>query len=166
MEKVFGRLGTGERPVVFIAPLINSHDKDPDCVAGGELVSSALEEEIVPVKDNLAFVDLIGFWTEVDFANLASVARVPADDDQEMLALAGFFGRSVCFQADVVMQGTAKKDVIPGGRVECRNTNVRVMFFDGPASPVVVVRRMRQPVKKVRCDCGSRNINHTCWIPI
>jgi len=28
MEKVFGRLCAGERPLIFITPLINSHDED------------------------------------------------------------------------------------------------------------------------------------------
>ena len=80
MEKVLCRLSAGERPVIFIAPLINSHDKDLDRLAGGEFVSSALEEEIVPAKSNLAFIELFGFRTEVDFANLAPTARVSADD--------------------------------------------------------------------------------------
>ena len=123
MQKVFGRLGTGERPVVFIAPLIDSHDKDLYRLASGKLVLSALEEEIVPVQGNLVFIELFGFRTEVDFANLASIARVPTDDDQESLALARFFGRSVRLQPDIVMQGTAKKNVIPGGRVQRRNSS-------------------------------------------
>ena len=147
--------GTRKWPIIFVAPLINSHDKDLDRLAGSEFVSSALEKKIVPVKSNLAFIELFGLGTEVDFANLTSIARVPADSDPKALASAGFFGRGVCFQADVVMQRTAKKDVIPGGRVECRDACVRVMFFDGPASPVVVVRRVRKPVEKIRRDCGS-----------
>src|SRR5579862_1850174 len=166
MEKVLGRLGAGERPVIFIAPLINPHDEDLDRLAGGEFVSTALEEKIVPVKSNLAFIELFRFRTEVDFANLASLACVPADGNQKSLALAGLFGRRVGFQADVVTQGAAKKDVIPGSRVECRDTNIRIMLFDGPAPPVIVVRGVRKPVEKIWRDGGSRNIDHTRGIPI
>src|SRR5215469_8975290 len=102
MEKVLGRPGAGERPVIFIPPLINSHDKDPDRLVGGKFISSALEEEIVPTKSNLTFVELFRLRAEIDIANLASLACVPADGDQKTLALAGFFGRSTLFQADVV----------------------------------------------------------------
>src|SRR5215469_2591578 len=166
MEKELGRLNASDRPLIFIAPLINPHDKDLHRLAGGEFVSSALEEKIVPVKSNLAFIELVGFRTEVDFANLAPVACVPTDDNQKSLAVAGLFGRSAGFQADVVTEGTAKKDVIPGARMKRWDTNVCVVLFDGPAPPVVVIGGVRKPVEKIRCDCGSRNVEHSCGIPI
>src|SRR5215472_17092888 len=97
MEKVLGRLGTGQRPVIFIAPLIPSHDKDLNRLASREFVSRALEKKVVPVKSNHVFAEIFGFRTEVDFANLAPIARMPANDDQKALALAGFFGRGARF---------------------------------------------------------------------
>src|SRR6516165_9500612 len=161
MEEILDGLSAGKRPIIFVAPLINAHNKNPDRLAGRKFILYALEKKVVPAKCNLVLVDPFSFDAKVYFADFAALAGVAADDNQEALALAGFFRGSVLFHADKVVQRTAKENVIPGRDVQRGNANFCVMFFNGPALPVIVVRRVREPIEVIRSNLGSGDIDYT-----
>src|SRR4030095_3364950 len=61
-------------------------------------------------------------------------------------------------------QRTAKKNVIPGRDRQHWDLNIRIMFFDGPSLPVVVIAGMGQPIEEVWSQwVGRLFVRHCLW---
>ena len=56
------------------------------------------------------------------------------------------------FDAHVVAQRSALKNVVPGDDVKSGNVDVGEVLFNGPAFPVVVVVRVGKPIQKIGSD--------------
>ena len=136
-----------------------AHDKNLHGLAGSEFVLHPFEEEIVPTKHDFVFIELLGFRAEIHVADFAAAAGVAADDDEQALALAGFFAAAVGFDADVIAQRAAKENVVPRGDVQCGHVNVREMVFNGDALPIVVIGGMGKPIEKVRSESGRGSVD-------
>ena len=72
-----------------------------------------------------------------------------ADRHQQVLSLAGRLASAPRPQAHVIADGTALKNVIPGGNAQNRDGDIRVVIFNRPAFPIIVVARMREPVEEI-----------------
>ena len=101
-------------------------------------------------SSHFLFAEIGGDWAEIDIANVAAATRVAADDDQKALVLAGRFVAGVIAQSLIIAEGTALKDVVPGGYMQRRNLDIGKVIFNRPTLPIIVVVRMRQPVQEIR----------------
>ena len=148
MEEIFRFFCAGERPFAFFTPFVFAHDENFDRLAIGETILRAFEEKVVPVENHIVFVD-VGGGAEIDVADFRAVAGVAADDDHELLAIARGVVAAVRFDAEIVADRSALKNVVPSGDVKSGDMDVGEMFFDGDFFPVVVVVGMREPVEIV-----------------
>ncbi len=148
-RKYFVSFARGERPFVFFAPFVFTHDENFYGLAVGEAILRAFEEEVVPLEDYVVFVD-VGLGAEIDVADFRAVAGVAADDDHELLAVARGVVAAVRLDAEIVAKRAAEKNVVPRGDVQSGDVNVGEMLFDRDFFPVVVVVGMREPVEIVR----------------
>ena len=77
---------------------------------------------------------------------------------EQVLSGTGGFISGVSFEADVVAQRAALKDVVPGGDGERGDLDVLEVFFDGPLLPVVVVVSVGGPVEEI----GRERLSEFC----
>ena len=154
MDVVARRLHFWRRPVGELLVFVFAHDEDVDGLVGGEFVLNSLEEEVVPVDEDLAWREFDGVVAEFDVADFAAEAGVAADLNQEFLAVARGVVAAVGFDAHVIAERAVEEDVVPAADVECGDLDVGEVLFDGPLLPVGVVGRMREPVEIIRCDCA------------
>src|ERR1700684_719098 len=112
MEEVFRFLRAGERPFVFFTPFVFAHDENFYGLPVGEAILRAFEEKVVPLEDYVVFAD-VGLGAEIDVADFRAVARVTADDDHELWAVARGVVAAVGFDAEIVAERAAEKNVVP-----------------------------------------------------
>ena len=88
-----------------------------------------------------------------------------SDGYQQALPLACCFAFSVLFHADIVVQRSPQKNVVPGSDGQRWDSNFRIVILDIPTLPIVVIVGMRQPVEKVwsqeRSGLYPRNLEVT-----
>src|ERR1700742_585339 len=101
MQEVFCVARTCERPIVFVSPLVRSHDEKLYPLRMGKFVGHVFEEKVVPAQCNLIFIER-SVLPEIYFADLTLGAGVPADRDQEMLSAARGFVLSMQLHSSVV----------------------------------------------------------------
>ena len=151
MQVVARLLGPLQRPAHLIAPFVLAHHEDLHRLPVSKLVLLALEQVVVPVqRDGVLVKGCVR--AEIDIANLAAPARVPADGDHKLRAVARCLSTPVRFDAKIIADRTALKNVVPGRNHQRGNLDRAEILLDGPLLPVAVVVRMRQPIKKVRCQ--------------
>src|SRR5437879_1457031 len=75
-----------------------------------------------------------------------------ANVNEQALAVASCLTPSMRFQAHVVPQRAAEKDVVPSAHVVRGYLDPVVMIFNGPPLPVIVVSGMFEPVCKIGCQ--------------
>ena len=148
VQEISGAAGAGQRPVILFAPLVRAHYKNSDRLAG-EAILRALEKIVVPGKRDFVFVVLRGGAAKIHVSDFAAVAGMTADRHQQVLSLAGRLASGPRPQAHVIADGTALKNVIPGGDAQNRDGDIRVVIFNRPAFPIIVVARMREPVEEI-----------------
>src|SRR6185437_1991468 len=114
MQEVLRLSRALQRPVILIAPLIQTHDKNPHWLPG-ELVLRAFKEIVIPLENRVVLIEFGSRRPEIDIADLASRSGMPANDHQEMLATLRGFVSPFCLNPFVVAQRPALKNVVPGG---------------------------------------------------
>ena len=157
MQVVARRLCARHGPVVFVAPLVLPHDKNPYRLLFIHAIRGSLQKKVVPAKHGFIEIER-QVRSEIYRAYFALVpsARVAAHVNHQPLPAACRFRARFVFESHVIPERAAKKNVVPGAHAENGNLNLRVVLFDGPLLPVVVVARMRQPVAKVRRESRGR----------
>ena len=155
MEKILCAAGAGQRPVILIAPLISSHYENPDRLFLGEAILRVLKKIVVPGENDVTGFD-VGGGPEIYLANLAARAGMPADHDKKMLPASCLIASAMCFHADVIVQRSPQKNVVPGGDSKRRDVYIGIVFRNRPAFPIVVISRVREPVEKVRSQRRSQ----------
>ena len=95
-----------------------------------------------------------GGRAKIHVSDFAAVARHDRRSSPAGAAPCGRLAAGPRPQAHVIADGTALKNVIPGGNAQNRDRDIRVVIFNRPAFPVVVVARMREPVEKIRSERG------------
>lgn len=123
MEKIFCGLCPGQRPVIFVAPLIRSHDEEVDPLVGSELVLHALEQVVVPLQFPF-ILRLFCIWPEINVADLGHGAGVSTDHDHQVLAFARRFTAAVVADALIILQRSSEEQVVPGCDVQGGNGDV------------------------------------------
>src|SRR5450755_446816 len=103
MQEVSGVVGTNQRPVILLPPLVGTHHEEFYGLGLGKVVGNVLEEIVVPAQSSLIFVKWRG-RAKIYIADLATGASVPANHDQEMLSSARCFVLAMQFHADIVAQ--------------------------------------------------------------
>jgi hypothetical protein len=81
---------------------------------------------------------------------VASETGMPADLDQQALAVACRVRTAMGFDSDVIPQRPAQKNVVPAANVKGGDLNIRKMLLDGPLLPICVVVGVREPIKVIR----------------
>src|ERR1700736_4821518 len=110
MEEILHILCLGDFPVILVAPIIRSHDKNPYMVAGCELILSSLKKIVVPLERPFINVVLC-FRTEVHIA----MATVTADRNDEVLAFPCTIYTAMIAYSFIIAQRAAEKCVVPRG---------------------------------------------------
>src|SRR5439155_3554991 len=100
MKKILSSSGPCQWPVIFLTPLICTHDEYLHRFTR-ELILHVLKKIVIPRQNNVVLVQ-IGGWSEIHLADLAAGARVSSDDDQQVLPPVGGVVRPMCPYADVV----------------------------------------------------------------
>src|SRR5437868_87297 len=131
MQKIFGGMSTGERPIIFVAPLVGAQDEKPDWFRTGELIGNVLEKIVVPGQCDFIFVER-GGRAEVHLADFAPCTGMSADRYQQALSAACGFICAVLLDSDVVAQRASEEDVVPGRDGQRGNCYVGVMVLDRP----------------------------------
>src|SRR6267154_1529177 len=103
MQKVLRSTRTGERPIFLLPPLIGAHDKDLYRFRVGKAVGDVLEEIVIPVQSDIAFVECRR-GAKVHVPDFASGAGMSADRHQQSLLPACYLSSSVRPCADIVAQ--------------------------------------------------------------
>jgi hypothetical protein len=151
VQEVFRVARTGERPVVLVAPLVRAHHEQLHGLAR-ELVLRGLEEVVVPVERCAILVEL-RVRAEVHVADDRPVARVTADNRDELLPVARGLVGAVGLDADVVAERAVLEQVVPRDDVEGRHGDVGEVALDRPRLPVAVLVGVRDPVEIVLREC-------------
>src|ERR1700722_8553766 len=79
-----------------------------------------------------------------------------SDGDEQAVILSRGIASSLLLNSEVVFQGAAEEDVIPGSNGQSRHTNLGIMVFNRPGTPVLVEVRMREPVEIIRSKLRSQ----------
>src|ERR1051325_8289658 len=114
MQEIFCAVSAGQWPIIFFPPLICAHHEKFDRLSG-EFVLRAFDKKVVPAQRYFIFVDQ-RLGAEIYFSNVAAAASMASDDHEQVLAFASIFS-TVRFDAHVVAQRAALKNVIPRGDV-------------------------------------------------
>ena len=142
-----------ERPVVFLAPLVFSHDKNFDRFLFLDAVPLALQQPVVPAQHR-CFIVGRQFLTKIDRSDFSAASCVPANRDLESLSFPRRSRSGFRLQPHVIAQRSAQKDVVPRAHSEHRHLDIRVVVFNRNRFPVMVVVRMFQPIREVRREAG------------
>src|SRR6185369_16849606 len=135
MQKISRGPSPRNWPVVFVAPDVRAHYENLYWLSLGKAVVHSLQHVVVPVEYNRGFVPPIGNWSKVNVSDLPSASRVPANDYNQ--SLIGASSRpAMRLEADIVLQRSALKNVVPCRYMQCRNINIGKMFWNGPALPI------------------------------
>src|SRR5882724_9799811 len=153
MQKVLRSMRTGERPIFLLPPLIGAHDKDLYRLRAGKTVGDILEEIVVPVQSDIAFVECRR-GTKVYVADFASGAGMSSDRHQQSLPPACCLSSSVRLYSDIVAQGSTKKNVVPRCDGQGGHANFGIVVLNCPAFPIVVITGMGEPIEKI----GSKRV--------
>src|SRR5262249_8188302 len=102
MQEIFRALGAFERPILFLAPLVGTHDENFHFSRRGELVLDALEKMVIPGEGDIILWFLLRGRSKIDVANLPPRTRVAADGDEQLLPLTRGLASAVLLDALIV----------------------------------------------------------------
>src|SRR6202140_5582698 len=159
--KVIARsLGALQRPVIFVAPFVRSHDEDSYRLLLIRSIPDPFHQAVVPAEHGFIQVE----WQlvpKINRANLSSVrsTRVSTHVDLQALAMTRCLRPRLFSQPCIVLQRSPQKNVVPRAQADCGNLNLREGIFDRPAFPKVVIVRVRQPVGEI----GGQSRRRRCF---
>src|SRR5882724_279690 len=148
MQEVLRGMCTCEWPIFLLPPLIGAHDKDLYRLRVGKAVGDVLEEIVIPVQSDIAFVER-GRGAKVHVADFAPRAGMSSDRNQQSLPPARCLSSSVRSYPDIVAQRSTEKNVVPSRDSQGGYANFGIVVLNRPAFPIVVIARMSEPIEKI-----------------
>src|SRR6266571_2165889 len=150
------------RPIVFLAPLVQPHDKEFHRLVLLHAVVFAFEPVVVPAQLYAHQISHIaaGHQTVVAFREDAGHTTMRPGTDEETLMLPRHRAATALLHSDVILQGGSQEDVMPPADVERWHRDLLVCFLMGNAAPVVIVTGMGQPIEIVRSEIPQERHIH------
>jgi hypothetical protein len=156
VQVIGAELRIWEWPVLFVAPLVESHDKELDWLVLFDPILLPLEPVIVPAQlhpDEIHGVTTGNQAVSTLWENARPIHVRPGTDDQALVCACDC-ASSTLLHTSVICQGRPQEEVVPAADIERGHGDVFVALIWRDAPPAIVVGGMRQPLQIKRRKSG------------